>query len=125
MTARSGESGKADGASNSDADLAKRLDRLSRDLDAERQERVAAERPRRSDGRDIALAFRLASEFVAGVVVGAALGWGLDRVAGTSPWGLIGFLFLGFSAGVLNVLRAAGELSSKARSTSGRDDDGS
>ena len=36
----------------------------------------------------------------------SALGWGLDRLAGTSPWGLIGFLLLGFCAGVLNVVRA-------------------
>jgi ATP synthase protein I len=53
----------------------------------------------------------LASEFVAGVLVGAALGWGLDKVAGTSPWGLISLLLLGFCAGVLNVVRAAGRMS--------------
>ena len=65
-------------------------------------------RSRRATGSaDFAWAFRLASEFVAGVLVGAALGWGLDRVAGTSPWGLIGFLLLGFAAGVLNVVRAS------------------
>ena len=29
-------------------------------------------------------------------------------MAGTSPWGLIIFLLLGFVAGVLNVLRSAG-----------------
>jgi ATP synthase protein I len=29
-------------------------------------------------------------------------------MAGTSPWGLIIFLLLGFGAGVLNVLRSAG-----------------
>ncbi len=53
-------------------------------------------------------ALRLSSEFIAGVVVGAAIGWFVDRMAGTSPWGLIVFLFLGFGAGVLNVLRSAG-----------------
>ena len=53
----------------------------------------------------------MASEFVAGVLVGAALGWALDWVAGTSPWGLIGFLLLGFAAGVVNVVRGAGRMS--------------
>jgi ATP synthase protein I len=53
-------------------------------------------------------ALRLSSEFIAGIVVGAGLGWIIDRVAGTSPWGLIVFLLLGFVAGVLNVLRSAG-----------------
>jgi len=53
-------------------------------------------------------ALRLSGEFIAGIVVGAGLGWFIDRLAGTSPWGLIVFLLLGFAAGVLNVLRVAG-----------------
>jgi ATP synthase protein I len=109
--AQDGGSVEAGRASPSDANLARRLKRLTRDLEVENLERAAAERPARADGASYALAFRLASEFVAGVLVGAALGWGLDRVAGTSPWGLIGLLLLGFCAGVLNVVRAAGKLS--------------
>lgn len=99
-------------AGSSDADLARRLDRLSRDLEAEKRERAEEERPTRPAGANFAHAFRLASEFVAGVLVGAALGWGIDYLAGTSPWGMIGFLLLGFAAGVLNVVRAAGRMSS-------------
>lgn len=113
MAAQDGQSDKA-GASSSEADLARRLDRLSHELEAERQERAAAERPSRSGSADYGRAFRLASEFVAGVLVGAALGWGLDKVAGTSPWGLIGLLLLGFCAGVLNVVRSAGGISGAA-----------
>ena len=56
----------------------------------------------------IALGLRLSTELIAGVVVGAAIGWLLDRWLGISPWGLIVFLLLGFAAGVLNVMRAAG-----------------
>jgi F-type H+-transporting ATPase subunit a len=52
--------------------------------------------------------FRLSSELVAGVLVGAGLGWLIDRLLGISPWGLIVFLLLGFAAGVLNVMRSAG-----------------
>ena len=52
-------------------------------------------------------AMKLSSEFIAGVLVGAGLGWGIDRVFDISPWGLIVFLMLGFGAGVLNVLRSA------------------
>ena len=52
--------------------------------------------------------FRLSSELVAGVLVGAGLGWLIDRWFGISPWGLIVFLLLGFVAGVLNVMRSAG-----------------
>jgi ATP synthase protein I len=55
----------------------------------------------------MAQALRLASEFAAGIIVGAGLGWFLDYFAGTSPWGMIVFLMLGFAAGVLNILRSA------------------
>ena len=55
----------------------------------------------------MAIGFRLSSELVAGVVVGAAIGWGFDRLLSTSPFGLIVFLLLGFTAGVVNVVRAA------------------
>ena len=56
----------------------------------------------------MAVGLRLSSELVAGVVVGTVLGWGLDRLLSTSPWGLIVFMLLGFVAGVINVMRSAG-----------------
>src|ERR1700756_2371817 len=49
-----------------------------------------------------ALGFRLSSELVGGVLVGAGIGWALDRLLGIRPWGLIVFLLLGFVAGVVN-----------------------
>ena len=55
-------------------------------------------------------AMKLSSEFIAGIAVGAGLGWMIDRLAGTSPWGLVVFLLLGFAAGVLNVLRSVGKV---------------
>ena len=73
-----------------------------------------------------AQALRLSSEFVAGIVVGAALGWFIDRFFGTSPWGLIVFFLLGFGAGVLNVLRSAGLIAQHGRlPPSGGNGDGS
>jgi ATP synthase protein I len=55
-----------------------------------------------------ALGFRLSSELVGGVLLGAGIGWALDRLLGIKPWGLIVFLLLGFVAGVVNVVRSAG-----------------
>jgi ATP synthase protein I len=56
----------------------------------------------------MARGFRLSSELIAGVVVGAAIGWGFDRLLSTSPFGFIVFFLLGFVAGVVNVVRSAG-----------------
>jgi ATP synthase protein I len=107
MAAEDGKSGRTD---STDSELARRLDRLSRAIDAEKREHAEAEEPKRTGSTDFAYAFRLASEFVAGILVGIGLGWGLDRLAGTSPWGLIGFLLLGFAAGVLNVVRTSSRM---------------
>ena len=56
----------------------------------------------------MARGFRLSSELVAGVVVGAAIGWGIDRLLSTSPFGLIVFFLRGFVAGLVNLVRSAG-----------------
>jgi ATP synthase protein I len=61
-----------------------------------------------SDLSALARGLRLSAEFVSGILVGAGIGWLLDRGLGTSPWGMIVFLLLGFAAGVLNMMRAAG-----------------
>jgi ATP synthase protein I len=44
------------------------------------------------------------------VVSFMGVGWLLDRWLGTTPWGLIVFLMLGFIAGIYNVMRASGFL---------------
>jgi ATP synthase protein I len=56
----------------------------------------------------LARGFLLSSELIAGIVIGAAIGWGFDRLLSTSPFGLIVFFLLGFVAGVVNVVRSAG-----------------
>ena len=45
-----------------------------------------------ADASAFARGFRLSTELVAGVLVGALIGWLLDRWLGISPWGLIVFL---------------------------------
>jgi len=94
-----------------DRELAERLHALERELDKGRAARdTEASRDAAPARPGMALGFRLAADFVAGVVLGAALGWGLDRLLGTSPWGLVVFLLLGFAAGILNAMRSAGLL---------------
>jgi ATP synthase protein I len=57
--------------------------------------------------------YRLASEFVAAIVVGGGLGYGIDEVAHTRPWAMLVLLILGFAAGVRNVLRASAEMNAR------------
>jgi ATP synthase protein I len=106
--------GKTEGpglSSLSEGELASRFDGLEGRLKAHRKD-VEAERKASSGGdrSGYARAVKLGSEFIAGIVVGAGLGWLIDRSLGTLPWGLIIFLMIGFAAGVLNVMRSEGML---------------
>lgn len=91
-------------------DLDQRLEdmnkRLGRDIHGEDKKSPSA-----SDRNGFGNAFKLSSEFISAILVGAILGYGIDWLVGTTPWAMIVFLLLGFVAGVLNVLRASGELS--------------
>ncbi len=107
---KAGSSGEQN-AQLPDSELESRRKRLGvalaeKDFDQGRQRDEAGRRRINSGG--MAYAVKISSEFIAGIVVGTAIGWLIDKLAGTSPWGLIVFLLLGFCAGVLNVLRSAG-----------------
>src|SRR5579864_3762822 len=111
-----------DGSQPADeAALSARLQRLGQRLDhieaSQPSGRSSASRPG-ADSSAMARGFRLSTELVAGVLAGAVLGWALDHWVGTSPWGLIVLVLLGFAAGVLNVMRAAGLSSGNTPDTS-------
>lgn len=106
-----------------EAELRARLQGLGARLD--RAARAEAPEAGKADGKlsgsALGRAVRLSSELVAGVLVGGGLGLGLDHLAGTKPWGLIILLMVGFAAGVLNLVRAAG-LAGSPKSGSGSPD---
>ena len=82
-------------------DLNKRIAKAQAEIDARN-------RPAQmSTGKGMGLGFRMASDFAAAVIVGVALGWGLDSLLGWTPWGLLSCLMLGFIAGVRNVVATA------------------
>jgi ATP synthase protein I len=113
--ANDSENGNRGTPSSDEAALSARLGSLDRRLSKIRDSRnIRTDQPGTESGDGAARAsamargFRLSSELIAGVVVGAVIGWGLDRLLSTSPWGLIVFFLLGFAAGVVNVMRSAG-----------------
>jgi ATP synthase protein I len=93
-----------------DADLSARLKSLDARISQASVHRAESEPRTRqtSDSSALGQAFRLSAEFVAGVAAGGIMGWIVDHLLGSSPWGLIVCLLLGFCAGMLNLMRASG-----------------
>mgnify|MGYP001319886030 FL=1 len=58
-------------------------------------------------GEALGLAFRVSVEIVSAVAIGVGIGWLLDGWLDTTPWLLVGFVVVGFAAGILNVYRLA------------------
>lgn len=56
------------------------------------------------------LAWRMVTELVAGMLLGLAIGYGLDSLFGTLPVFLTLFALLGFAAGVRTMIRTADEV---------------
>ena len=48
---------------------------------------------------------RVATELLAGLLIGAGIGWTIDNWMNSSPWFLIIFFLLGGAAGILNLWR--------------------
>ena len=107
MADDSRERGNPDQSASGEATLSARLQDLGKRLDR-RHPSDSSQRPAGADSSAMARGLRLSSELIGGVFAGAAIGWLLDRWLGISPWGMIVFVLLGFAAGVLNVIRAAG-----------------
>ena len=91
--------------------LKARLDRLSSRLEERntRPDRTGNEVDvsASSTGRALSLGMRVLSEFTAGVIAGAGIGWLLDKLFSTSPAFLIVFIGLGTATGFWNVYRMA------------------
>jgi len=84
---------------------------------AEIEERLRRAREKRDDVRPIeapnsklGIAFRLVTELMAAVIVGGAMGWGLDRIFGTGPFLFIVMFMVGVAAGIYTVVRSAQQM---------------
>lgn len=84
---------------------------------AELEQRIAAVRrtgetkPREDKDKysAMSLAWRVTIELVVSIMIGAAMGWGLDSLFGSLPAFLVVFILLGFAAGVRTMMRTVEE----------------
>ena len=81
-----------------------------------------AAQARRESGdshRAMAQGYRFLGEVVGGVLMGTGLGWFVDRVAGTSPFGLIIGLFGGTGLSIFAAVRTAARAQKEALDKAG------
>jgi ATP synthase protein I len=90
--------------------FSERLKRLEQRIAAAKAGREG--RPSRHSGEFTqgSLAWRMVTELVVGMVLGLAIGYGLDALFGTRPVLLVVFALLGFAGGVRTMLRTADEV---------------
>ena len=93
-----------------DPELDSRLRDLRGRLGRAEKARKSGITPDNQRATSIGLAFRLATELVAGLLVGGVIGWYLDKWFGTKPIMLLIFFALGAAAGIFNVIRTAREM---------------
>jgi len=88
----------------------------STDLESLKQRVTAAkqkhEKPVNDDnsGSLLGMAWRMSTELLVTVLVGAGLGYGLDTLFGTKPWILLIGLGFGIAAGLRSVMRTAAKM---------------
>ncbi|THD85167.1 AtpZ/AtpI family protein [Aliigemmobacter aestuarii] len=63
------------------------------------------------------MAWRMVIELVSGMLLGLAIGYGLDHVFGTRPVFLVIFALLGFAAGVRTMLGTARQMTANQKAT--------
>ena len=68
------------------------------------------------------VAWRMVADLVAGVGIGAAMGFGLDALFDTTPLMLATLTLLGFAGGINLMLRTAKEVNKENGHQSGTDD---
>lgn len=62
-------------------------------------------------------AYKIIAELLGGVFLGLGLGFGVDRLFGTNPWGIIGGVLLGFALSIYMARRTANRLMAQAKAS--------
>ena len=109
MAGAENQSGRHGGGRDTET-IRQRLDALEGKLAKVEGRREPPTEDPKGRGKAMGQALRLSTELVAGVAIGAFIGWALDRLFGTAPFLMVVFLFLGAAAGIMNVVRTANSM---------------
>ena len=73
------------------------------------KKKISDKKPKSNNNKSslLGMAFKMSTELVAAVLVGAIIGFIFDNWFGTTPWLILTFFFVGVVAGILNVIRSA------------------
>ncbi|KRA55988.1 AtpZ/AtpI family protein [Devosia sp. Root635] len=112
------DQGQPDSAKGVTRDLASRIASAKRERDIE-DNRASKTAPPQMTG--MARGMRIGTEFIAAILVGAAIGYAIDLGLGTRPWGLLIMFLVGFAAGILNVTRVVTQMNKAAPPPPGSD----
>ncbi|MGV8832366.1 MAG: AtpZ/AtpI family protein [Devosia sp.] len=118
MTKPQDANGQSESAKGVTHDLASRIASAKRDRDIE-DNRASKEASPEMSG--MARGMRIGTEFIAAILVGAVFGYLIDLGLGTSPWGLLIMLLVGFAAGILNVTRVVAQMNTASPPPPGSD----
>ena len=118
MVKPQGTEGQPERTGEATRDLASRIASAKRDRAVEDNRASADASPEMSG---MARGMRIGTEFIAAILVGAAIGYAIDLGLGTSPWGLLIMFLVGFAAGILNVTRVVTAMNKAAPPPPGSD----
>jgi ATP synthase protein I len=110
--------GLPDSAKGVTRDLASRIASAKRERELE--DKIAS-REASPEMTGLARGLRIGTEFIAAILVGAVFGYLIDLGLGTSPWGLLIMLVVGFAAGILNVTRVVAQMNAASPPPPGSD----
>jgi len=102
-------------------DALKRLDERLEAFDADRRRKRPVLDLGQSGGASAA--YRFLGQMLGGVFGGVGLGWLLDLVAHTRPWGLIGGMLIGTTTSIVMMIRAAGRANAPVKTKTMNSDD--
>lgn len=85
-----------------------RIDALDERLAAAKQREDDRKAPKhRGSDANSRMGHRVLADLLGGMLGGGLIGWTIDKLADTSPWGLLVMLFLGIAVAFRNIIRMA------------------